>query len=88
MLSILRIGEETPLDSDDHPDDIAFDMPPSARLLRMLCRYTGAIRALLLNSSGPGQAEDSIRQRWRESGVGLGLPSASEEATHRVRPRP
>lgn len=79
--------EDRPRDTDNDPDDFAFDMHPSTRLLRMLCRYTGACSALLLDASGHEQADDGIRQRWRESALELRLPAASEEATRRVRPR-
>lgn len=79
--------EDRPRDTDNDPDDFALDMHPSTRLLRMLCRYTGACSALLLDASGPEQADEGIRQRWRQSALELGLPAASEEATRRVRPR-
>jgi len=79
--------EDKPRVTDDNPDDSSFEMHPGTRLLKKLCRYTGATSALLLDASGPEQADDGIRRRWHQSALELGLPAASEEATRSVRPR-
>jgi len=73
--------EDRPRDTDDDPDEFAFEMHPSTRLLRKLCRYTGATSALLLDASGPGPGEVEVRPRWRESALQRTLKPATKEAT-------